>query len=193
MTRSLLAACGFALLAGGATAAEKESLELKLAGKTNTYAWPYAKSQKDFEASLNDLKAKKRMGEKIIWPAPPTVDQVLRITNTGKEKVTIYVGGDPNVIALTVKGPGVIAIEPSYSSTTELRLPQPVALEPGKSHDIAVKWLADGFRTSARYIYPVAPGEYTLSATYQLSTAEGGKGPLLKSDEVKFSIAEMKK
>jgi hypothetical protein len=193
MTRSILVACSFVLVAGVAAADEKETLELKLAGKTNSYAWPYAQSQKDFESAIEDLKSKKKMGEQVIWPAPPVVDQVLQITNKGKEKVTIHVGGDPNLVTLTVKGPGVVTIDTSYSFTTELKMPQPVVLEPGKSHDIAVKWLADGFRSNSRYIYTVAPGDYTLSATYLLSDADGGKGPLLKSDEVKFSIAEPKK
>src|SRR5262245_36280940 len=100
MIRSLLVACTFMLVAGTAAAAETESLELKLAGKTNSYSWPYAQSQKDFEAAIEDLKAKKKMGEQVIWPAPPVVDQVLRITNKSKEKVTIHVGGDPNVVTL---------------------------------------------------------------------------------------------
>ena len=55
-----------------------------------------------------------------------------------------------------------------------------------------MKSLADGFRRMSRFIYPTAPGEYTISATYQLATEDGGKGPLLKSGEAKFKIAEPK-
>lgn len=193
MLRTLVAACGLAILAVPAAAAEKELLDLKLVGKTATYAWPYAQSQKEFESALEELKAKKKMGEKLIWPAPPTIDQVLRITNMGKEKVAVYVDGDPNVVTLNLKGPGVVQIDPGYTFTAELRLPKEVVLEPGKSHDVAVKWLADGFRSGSRYLYLTAPGEYKLSATYQLGTAEGGKGRLLKSDEIKFTIDEPKK
>ena len=73
-----------------------------------------------------------------------------------------------------------------------MREPKATVLDPGKSVEVPVRALADGFRRASRYLYPTAPGEYTLSATYQLTTAAGAKGPLLKSGEVRFKIHDRK-
>jgi hypothetical protein len=188
----LAAACGLALLTGPARAEEKTTHELKLIANKEAVPWPYAQGPKEFEALLQKLIQKKKKGEEVRFPAPSTVDLVLRITNTGKDKTTVYVDGDSNVFALTVKGPGVVTVEPGLPTTAEFRAPKAVVLEPGKSHDIPVKLLADGFRRAGRYIYVTALGEYTISATYQLATVDGSKGPVLKSGKVKVRIEEPK-
>src|SRR5262249_53133521 len=179
------AACGLALVAGPAPADEKSTIELKLVANKESVAWPYAQGPKEFDTALQELVQKQKKGEFVQFPAPPAVDLVLRITNTGKDKTTIHVDGDPNVFTLTVKAPGVVTVQQALPTTADFRLPKAVVREPGKSHDIPVKQLADGFRRAGRYIYVTAPGEYTISATYQLATAEGAKGPLLKSGDVK--------
>lgn len=189
---ALAAACGLALLAGPARAEEKTTLELKLVANKEAVPWPYGQSPKEFEASLQQLVEKKKKGEAVRYPAPPAVDVVLRITNTGKDKTTVYVDGDANVFTLTVKGPGVVTVEPGLPTTADFRAPKAVVLEPGKGHDIPVKQFADGFRQVGRYVYVTAPGDYTIAATYQLTTAEGAKGPVLKSGEVKVRIEEPK-
>jgi hypothetical protein len=186
------AACGLAFLAGPAWAGEKTTLELKLVANKEAVPWPHEQRPKDFDASLQDLIQKKKKGEAVRLPPPPAVDLLLRITNTGKEKTTVYVDGDPNVTTLTVKGPGVVTVEPGLATTAEFRTPRAVVLQPGKSHDIPAKQLADGFRGAGRYVYVTAPGEYTITATYQLATAEGAKGPVLKSGEVKVRIEDPK-
>jgi hypothetical protein len=93
-------------------------------------------------------------------------------------------------LTLTLTGPGVVTAKSGGAFTTDFRLPKAILLEPGKNHEIAITSLADGHRRAERYIYPTAPGEYKLSATYQLTNADGAKTTLLKSSEVKFKVEE---
>jgi hypothetical protein len=190
MMRTLsVAVCALALVVAPAPAEEKMPLELKIVVKKESYPWPYDLKPKEFEAKLQQIIKKKSTDE---LPKPPAVDMVLEIKNTGKEKTTIFVGGDPNLLTVTVKGPSVVPAMPGLAVTTEFRVPSPVELAPGKTHEIPLKSLADGHRRVGRYIYTTVPGEYTISATYQLATEDGGKGPLLKSGEAKFKIEEPK-
>jgi hypothetical protein len=186
------AACGLALLAGLAAAEEKMPIELKLVLKKETYDWPYGQAPKEFEAALQDVQKKHNAGQPAQFPSPPALDVALQITNTGTESATVYTEGDANLLTLTLKGPGVVTVEPGLAVTTELREPKATVLGPGKSIEIPVKNLADGFRRVGRYLYPTAPGEYSLSATYQLAGREGAKGPLLRSGEVRFKIEDKK-
>lgn len=189
MLRFMLAAfSGFALLVAPVAAEDKMPVELKIVVKKESIAWPYVLGPKEFEAKLKELaKAKDAR-----YPLAPSVDMVLEFKNTTKEKVTIYIEGDANMLTLAVKGPGVTTATPALAFTTDFRLPKAVEIEPGKSHEIQLKGLTDGFRKASRYVYPLAPGEYTISATYQLATADGGKAALLKSGEAKFKIDEPK-
>jgi len=189
MLRSLLAAsCGFVLLVGRVAAEDKMPIELKILIKKESIAWPYDVGPKDFEAKLKELaKAKDPR-----YPNPPALDMVLEFKNTTKDKVNLYLEGDASLMTLALKGPGVTTANPMLAFTTDFRLPKVIALESGKTHEVQLKGLTDGFRRASRYIYPLAPGEYTLSATYQLSTVDGGKAALLKSGEAKFKIDEPK-
>ena len=189
MRLTSLAASGLVFLAAAAQSADPP-LELKLVAAKATYPWPYTAPPKEFDAHLQDLLAKHKKGENVQFPAPPEIDLVLKITNTGKEARTIHVGGDSNQWTLTLKGPGVVDVSPRLAFTTDFRGPKEVVLEPGKSHEIPVKKLADGFRGGSRYIYPTTPGEYTLSATYLLAAGAGAKGQTLASEAVKITIED---
>jgi hypothetical protein len=187
MMRTLMAAAGgLILLANTASADEKEPLQLKLGITKESIPWPYEQKPKDFEEKLKE--AIKKKGGSL--PKPPAVAVIGQITNTSKEKMTIYVDGDPNTLTITLTGPGVVTANTGGAFTTDFRLPKAVVLEPGKSHNIGIMSLADGFRRASRYIYPTSPGEYKLSVTYQLTNSEGAKTTLLKSDEVKFKVEE---
>lgn len=193
MTRTFVAAwCGLALLSIPAAAQDKPPVELKLVAKKDTYPWPYGLGPKDLETSLKELIQQRKQMEAVEFPAPPAVDLVLEIKNTGTEKTTVYIDGDVNVLTLQLKGPGVVTADPGLSFTADLRPAKPTELAPGKTVEIPVKYLSDGFRRGGRYIYPTAAGEYTVSASYQLATADGGKGAVLKSGEVKLKIEEKK-
>jgi hypothetical protein len=188
----LAAACGLGLLPGLLAAQEKAPVEMTLVLNKDTYAWPYEKDPKAFEASLQDLLKRRKMLEEVRFPAPPAIDLVLKLTNKGKERVTVYIDGDVNVLTLQLKGPGVVTVDPGFTFTAELRPPKPTDIEPGQSVDVPVKYLADGFRRMSRYVYPTAAGEYTLSATYQLATPDGAKGPVVKGNEVKLKFEDKK-
>lgn len=187
MLRTLTAALGgLLLMVSSAIADDKSPLELKLSMKKESIAWPYEQGPKDFEAKLKE--AVKQKGANL--PKPPAIAVTAQITNTGKDKVTIYVDGDPNTLTMTLTGPGVVTANSNGAFTTDFKLPKAVVLEPGKSHEIAITSLADGFRRASRFIYPISPGQYTLTATYQLTNSEGAKTALLKSNELKFKIDE---
>ncbi|MSR52973.1 MAG: hypothetical protein EXS09_06735 [Gemmataceae bacterium] len=189
MARFMLAAfCGLALLVGPVAAEDKVPVALKIVVKKANIAWPYGLGPKEFEARLKELSKAKN----ARYPLSPSVDMVLQFANTTKEKVTIYVEGDANMLTLAVKGPGVTTATPMLAVTSDFRLPTAVELEPGKTFEVQLKGLVDGFRKSSRYIYPLAPGEFSISATYLLATADGGKGALLKSGDAKFKIDEPK-
>jgi hypothetical protein len=191
--RTLVAACcGLTLLCTTVAAQEKPVVELKLIAKKETYPWPYGLGPKELEQSLKELIQQRKQMEAVEFPTPPAVDLVLEIKNTGSERTTVYIDGDVNVLTLQLKGPGVVTADPGLAFTADLRPSKPTELAPGKSVEIPIKYLADGFRRGGRYIYPTAPGEYTIAATYQLATAEGAKGPVLKSGEVKLKIEEKK-
>jgi hypothetical protein len=172
---------GFAVLvfASGLSAAD---LEMKIiAGKTDYVLDRGGKSAADYE------KAVRAVPDNPV--KPPAVDLTLRITNAGKAPATILVGGDPNVATLELKGPGTIYLAPRLATTQEFRLPRSITLAPGKSHDIPLKHLGDGHRGLGRHIYWTEPGEYTLAASYQLSSNEDGeKGPLLKAEPITLKV-----
>lgn len=169
-------------------------LELKVIAKKDTITLDTdGKSSKEYKPMLEDIAAKIKKGERAPQPPrPPAVELTLQIKNTGKKDVTIHVQGDANVFTLDVKGPGVVTLQPQLAFTTDFRLPRPITLEAGKSHEITVKALSDGFRGASRWIYWTEPGEYTIGATYQLATSDGGKGALLKAEPIKVKVEEKK-
>ena len=197
MQKSLQVCAVVAALVGGslsASADEKGPLELKIIAKKDAYTLDTGgKTSKEYHKMLEDIAAAiKKGGLAPQPPRPAMIDLVLQVTNTSKGDVTINVEGDTNVVTLDVKGPGVIDLRPQLAFTADFRLPKPLKLEAGKTYEIPVKALSDGFRGSSRWIYWTEPGDYTISATFQLAGAEGGKGPLLKSEPIKVKVAEKK-
>jgi hypothetical protein len=185
-------------LSGVAGADDKKDdgpVTLKLVNKKDAYAWDAGgKTPKEFQKQLDEIAAamKKNPRPPITLPNPPKVELTLQVVNTGKEDVTVYVGGDPNVYTLELKGPGVRDFMGELALTADFRLPKGITLAPGKSYDIPITQLKDGFRGVSRNVYWTEPGEYTLTATYQLSDDKGDKTKLLKSEPVKFKVEEKK-
>jgi len=170
-------------------------LVLKIVAKKTTYAWDGGgKTPAEFKKHLEEVAAAIKAGKdpNVKWPPAPPVELTLQITNTGKEDVTVYVGGDPNVFTLELKGPGVFTLSPPLAFTADFRLPRGMKLEPGKSYEIPLKSLTDGFRGASRLVYWTEPGDYTLSATYQLADAGGEKGAVLKSQPIKLKVEKAK-
>jgi hypothetical protein len=176
-------------------AAQADPIQLKIVANQANYVWDAdGKTPAEFRKMMDDLseQLKKKPAPNVNVPKAPAVNLTLQIINTGKEDVTVYVGGDPNTYTLELKGPGVVTLSPLLAFTADFRVPKAVTLAPGKSYDINLKHLTDGFRGASRFVYWTDVGDYTLSATYQLSDAQGKKLGVLKSEPVKLKV-ELKK
>lgn len=187
--------CVTALAFATAAAAEDKKadgpIKLTVVAKTDKYKLDAGgKTAAEYKKQLEDLKAKGDKGELVRAPKPPAVDLVLQLTNTSKEDVTIYVGGDSNVYTFELSGGDSVALNSGLAFTADFKLPKAVKLEPGKSFDIPVKQLSDGSRGAARFVYWTGPGDYKLTAKYTLATADGGRGAELKSEPVKIAVTE---
>jgi hypothetical protein len=183
-----------ALTTGTAAADEKLAgpVTLTVVPKTDTYKFDGSgKTAADYKKDLEAVAKTLETGGRAEPPKPLTVDLVLRLTNTSKEEVTIYVGGTANVYTFDLTGgTGGVTMRNPAASPKFVRLPQAVTLAPGKAHDVPVTKLADGRRGLARLVFWTGPGEYKLSAKYTLSDAQGGKGTELTSEPVKITVTE---
>jgi hypothetical protein len=167
-------------------------IALTIVAKTDKYKFDGGgKTPADFKKHLEDIAKKQEKGGLVTPPKPPAVDLVLVLTNTSKEDVTIYVGGDANVYTFELTGgAGTVALNSGMALTLEFRGSKAVALAAGKTHEIPVKQLSDGMRGVSRNVYWTGPGEYKLSATYTLANKDGGNGTELKSEPVKITVTE---
>lgn len=165
---------------------------LKVVSKKDKYVFDGGgKTPKEYKAHLEDVAAKIAAGKEIAPPRPLTVDLVLQLENTSKEKQTVYVGGDPNVYTFDLSGgAGVVNMNNPVAFTADFRLPRAVVIEPGKTYDIPVKAFADGNRGFSRLVFWTGPGEYTLAAKYTLADKDGGKTAELKSEPIKIKVDE---
>lgn len=190
-------AAGLLAFAGSIAADDKKDekagpIVLKVVSKQDKYVFDGGgKSAKEFQEELEAMAKKIAKGEPVRPPKPLAVDLVLQLENTSKEAVTVHVGGDSNVFKFDLTGgAGVVTMPNLVAMTLEFRLPKSVTIEPGKSHDIPVKVLADGTRGISRLIFWTGPGEYKLSATYTLSDAQGDKKQVVKSEATKIVVVE---
>src|SRR4051812_45568423 len=99
-------------------------LTLKVVAKTDKYKVKGGGMTADeYKKSLEATAKKIEKGEQATAPKAPTVDLVLQITNTSKDEVTIYVGGDPNVWAFELTGgAGTVTMNPQLAFTADFRL-----------------------------------------------------------------------
>ncbi len=169
---------------------EPSPVTLTLVAKTEKYAFDGGGQTPDeYKKGLTATAKALDKGERVAPPKALPVDLVLRLTNTSKEEVTVYVGGDTNIYTFDLSGgAGVIAMKGATAFTAEFRLPKAVKLAPTKSHDIEVKQLSDGVRGVARLVFWTGPGEYTLVVKYTLADKDGGKGAALISEPVKITV-----
>lgn len=186
-------AAGLLLAAGSASAEDKKGpIVLKVVSKKDKYVFDGGgKTPKEFKEELEAIAKKLEKGEPVRPPKPLAVDLVLQLENTSKEAVTVHLGGDPNIFKFDLTGgAGVVNMPNPVAMTLEFRLPKAVTIEPGKSHEIPVKMLADGARGISRLVFWTGPGEYNLSATYTLSDKDGTKKEVVKSEATKIVVVE---
>ncbi len=186
------------LVFAAATAADDKkptgpmAVTLTIVAKNDKYKFDAGdKTPAEYKKELEDIAKQQEKGKAARPPKPPAVDLVLVLTNTSKEEVTLYLGGDSNVYTLELTGgAGVVSLKAEAAFTADFKLPKAVTIAPGKTHEIPVKQLSDGFRGASRYVYWTGPGEYKLTAKYGLSDQNGGKGTELKSEPVKIIVTE---
>lgn len=162
----LFALAAVVLLTGSASADDKAPVELKVVAKTAKYKFDGGgKTAEEYKKHLEDLAAKAKAGELVQPPKALAVDLVLTLTNTTKNDITIYVGGDTNQYTFGLTGgAGVVAMQNPVAFTADFKLPKAVTLAQGKSHEIPVKAFADGMRGFSRLVFWTGPGEYKLTA-----------------------------
>ncbi len=143
-----------------------------MTGKTTRYALELnGHSADELKRSIEvAAKAGKRP------PAAPVVDLSVEIKNTSDKPVTIWVSGDPVVLALTLKGKGALNVAPTLAFTEEFRNPTGVEIPAGKTHTIPVKSLVSGYRGAAHWAYWIEAGEYELTATLKTGVKPAPKG-----------------
>src|SRR5262249_34886679 len=113
--------------------------------------------------------------------------------NTGEKEVEIWVGGDFGALILTLHGPGALNLDVGTDGPTPPPLPKnpsrSVKLGPGESHAERMTRLGTSNETFRRRSYWTEPGEYTLTATYQLAAGkEKPNGVKLTSAPIKLKI-----
>jgi hypothetical protein len=115
----------------------------------------------DFRKAIKDAETSGK------YPAVPTVDLTLELTNISDKEVQLWTKGDPVVLSLTLKGEGAVSVAPRRAFTTIFRGPMAETLAPGKKIAIPITKLNYGFRGAAQQAYWTAPGDYTLSASFK--------------------------
>jgi hypothetical protein len=169
-------------------------ITLSVVSKKDKYVFDGAgKTPAEYKKQLEETaKLLSEGAEKVRPPKALPVDLALVLTNTSKEAVTVYVGGDTNVYTFELTGgSGAVAMNNPIAFTADFRLPKAVSIDPGKTHEIPVQVLADGSRGLSRLVFWAGPGEYKLTAKYRLAkNADGEPGPELKSEPTKIVVAE---
>lgn len=165
---------------------------LKVVSKKDKYVFDGSgKTPKEYKAELEELAIKQKDGGLISPPKALPVDLVLKLENTSKENVTVYVNGTDNIYTLELTGgAGVVTLRNPVAMPNFIRLPKAVEIEAGKSYELPVASLADGRRGIARLIFWTGPGEYSLTAKYTLLDQMGKKLRELRSDAIKINVVE---
>lgn len=147
--------------ADGPTAEPKGTpLELTVTGKKTTYTLDRGGlTAAEYAKKLADGKKSGKL------PPPPAVELEVTVKNVSDRPVTVWVKGDPVVLALALKGKGAENVEPSLAFTLEFRAPEGVEIAAGKTHTFPVKALKSGHRGGSKFAYWTAAGEYELVAT----------------------------
>lgn len=146
----------------GSTDPKGVPLKLEIAGTAKYTLDLGGKTAAEFKKAIADAK---ESGGPV--PPPPAVDLRLTVTNTSKKPIEVWKSGDPIVVSLTLKGPGVLEAKPALAFTADFKLPMATELEPGKSLEFPLKALVGGFRGASDYTYWIEPGEYELVASWK--------------------------
>ncbi len=142
---------------------------LKLVAKTDKYKFDGGgKTPDEYKKHLEEL-AKDETGQQK--PKPPAVDIVLELTNTSKEEVTIYVGGDSNVYTFELTG-GDRRGGDEQRLGVHGRFQVAEGGHAGGGQELRNSGEATFRRQprASRYVYWTGPGDYKLNVTYRSPT-----------------------
>src|SRR5207245_2921681 len=107
-------------------------------------------------------------------PSPPQVHLALVLRNPGGRPLQVQLGGPGFALVLQLTG-GPVLQWPSPSPTFVPFPPKTLTIAPGQSVVLSVAWLASLFADRVEYLYPAAPGEYTLRAKLSTFSWEQGR------------------
>jgi hypothetical protein len=169
---SVVALCtaGLAAQPGkGKTVPDGVPLELRLVSQKDSYVLDLGGKKADEFRKL--LKEK---GGKL--PAPPKVDLVFELRNTGKKDLKVWIAGDATEYDMDLKGPGAVSVSPNVSVTTDVRPAKWVSLAAGEARKVGFGTLKYGYRGVAKQAYFTEPGEYTLTVSFKTGVSPAPKG-----------------
>lgn len=179
----LAAGCAWAAGEGAKPAA---SLEACVVMKTTSFTLPAETRGAAFREA-----AKKAAKEGSAAATVPTVNAELRIRNTGKDPVTLKLGGDESTISLELSGPGAVNVELMMPMSMEFRFGQAVTIRPGAEHVIPLPTLRSGMRGVVRAAWWTEPGDYELGAQLHCMLDRAGGEPVgidLTAKPAKFTV-----
>jgi hypothetical protein len=173
MTRVFLAVLALFVGVAVAQADDKKTdqpVTATLTAKTTTYKLDLGdKSADEFKKMLKDAEKSGKV------PETPKVEMSLELKNNTDKDVQVWIGGDPVVITLDLKGPGAVSVKPQLAFTTIFIGPKPVTIAAGKTHSIPVTSLKYGFRGASMMSYWTEAGDYTLTASIKTGISPAPK------------------
>jgi hypothetical protein len=174
-------------------------LELRLTTRQTTYRLDLAGiTPQEYRHRLAELQRQLDAGAFLPadeLPQPPAVDLAVEIHNRGPGEAVVWLGGDDSWLTLELAGPKPFTLRHGGPFTADLRWSEPVRLAPGAGQVVPLGQLCHGPR-GCDFTYWTEPGEYTLTAHYQLGShreppddpATGPPGPVLSSAPLRLTV-----
>jgi len=153
-------------------------LEVRLVAKKTTYDLDLGgKSREEFERPLREP------GALLGTPAaPPRVDVVLEIQNTGTREQALWVGGDSVSGQFVLNGPGAWVRDIEAPTTGDYRPPTSLKLAPGQRYAVPVTSLAGGVRGISQGAWWSRPGTYKLAVRFHTAVSPAPEGNKANND-----------
>jgi hypothetical protein len=169
--------------------ADPLGLKMRLIAKQDTYVLDLnGKSAEEYRKQIDAI-----VPDKGKPPPGPKVDLVLEISNPSDKEATIWIGGDNTLLSLELKGPGAVSKLLTMQQTADIKVSKAIPIPAGKTYSRPITDLAYPLPRQNSQWYWTSPGEYTLSATWKLSTAaRDGKGPTLVAVPIKLHVTTPK-
>jgi hypothetical protein len=106
----------------------------------------------------------------------------MRLTNTGKNPLTIRYGPDTSCVVLTVRGRGALNLPYGGLMAADLWIGRPVTLAPAGSKEFVITELRHGSRDLDRWLI-TRPGDYEISVRFSTMGIAGDIGEALAREK----------